>query len=68
MALDKLKSAALDPADRAKLDYIINRLQRSTTSDGSKFCQYMKEKDLIRNENFSISHKEIANVMGYVLN
>ena len=68
LALDKLKSAALDPADRAKLDYIINRLQRSTTSDGSKFCQYMKEKDLIRNENFSISHKEIANVMGYVLN
>jgi hypothetical protein len=58
----------LPPADRKKLDYVVNRLQNIPTSDGSAFCQYMREKDLIRNENFSISHKEIANAMGYVLN
>jgi hypothetical protein len=68
LVLEKLKSAVALPADRKKLDYIVNRLQRSSTSDGSAFCQYMREKDLIRNENFSNSHKEIANAMGYVLN
>jgi MoaA/NifB/PqqE/SkfB family radical SAM enzyme len=68
LVLDKLKSTELLPKDRTKLDYIVNRLQDIPTSDGGKFCQYMKEKDRIRNENFSISHKEIANAMGYVLN
>jgi hypothetical protein len=68
IVLDKLKSAVLLPADRKKLDYVVNRLQNIPMSDGSAFCQYMREKDLIRNENFSISHKEIANAMGYVLN
>jgi hypothetical protein len=67
LVLDKLESAVLLPADRKKLDYIINRLHRSATSDGSEFCRYMREKDIIRNENFSISHPEIANAMGYVL-
>lgn len=68
LVLDKLMSAALPAKDQSKLDYIINRLQHIPTSDGKKFCEYMREKDLIRNENFSISHKEIANAMGYVLN
>ena len=67
LVLGKLESAVLLPADRKKLDYIINRLHRSSTSDGSEFCRYMREKDIIRNENFSISHPEIANAMGYVL-
>ena len=68
LVLDKLKSAVLPPADRKKLDYVVNRLHNMPTSDGSAFCQFMRKKDLIRNENFSISHKEIANAMGYVLN
>lgn len=68
LVLDRLTSAQLGPRDRKELEYVIQRVEQAQTSDGQEFCRYMQEKDRLRNENFAITHKEIANAMGYVLN
>ena len=67
LVLDKLIRADLTEKDKSKLTDVITRIQQSTGSDGKMFCKKIKEKDIIRNENFSISHNDIANAMGYVL-
>ena len=67
LALETLFRADLDSEDRLKLDLIINHLQHIRTSDGTEFCQRMRDLDRIRKENFAETHKEIAQAMGYML-
>ena len=52
---------------RPELQNISRRIMSSPGSDGKKFVLYMQELDKRRKQNFSDSHNEIANAMGYVL-
>jgi sulfatase maturation enzyme AslB (radical SAM superfamily) len=65
--LDKLLSADLPQQDQTKLATVIQRVQKSVTSDGQKFCSEMKKLDSIRSQTFNLTHKEIAQAMGYML-
>jgi MoaA/NifB/PqqE/SkfB family radical SAM enzyme len=67
LVIDRLTASGLPEQDRAKLMYVINCVRTATTSDGSLFRQHMLTKDGIRNENFVLTHKEIAQAMGFVL-
>lgn len=60
LVLSKLKLSN-DP----RLKSIITTIQQSATSDGKEFNLYMKNKDQLRNENFNLSHSEIAQAMSY---
>ena len=60
LVLSKLKLSN-DP----RLKSIITTIQQSATSDGKEFILYMKNKDQLRNENFNLSHSEIAQAMSY---
>jgi hypothetical protein len=67
LVLDRLRSATVSTEDQQNLAYVIRRIERAKTSDGLEFCRYTQEKDRLRNENFAITHKELAMAMGYVL-
>ena len=67
MVLEKLTNCELGEDDRQRLEYVINTVKASKTSDGREFVEYMKDKDRIRNENFADAHSEIAEAMGYNL-
>ena len=44
---------------------ILNYIRTSSESDGVKFRKMCQHFDLLRNQNFSDSHPEIAHAMGY---
>lgn len=46
---------------------IISRLEKTTPTNGVEFCEYIRVKDRIRNENLANSHYELAQLMGYML-
>lgn len=66
LVLDKLTNANMDKNDLNKLSFVIKQVQNARTSDGNLFCANMKNLDRLRNENFAETHKEIAEVMGYL--
>jgi MoaA/NifB/PqqE/SkfB family radical SAM enzyme len=47
---------------------ILNHITSLPDSDGQEFLKMCKHFDSIRNQNFGISHSEIAKAMGYVYN
>lgn len=51
-----------------ELQKIVNIIQNLPDSDGHEFQNKIKWFDQVRKENFSDSHAEIANAMGYVYN
>lgn len=65
LILTKLTNANVSQADQQHLDFIIGEVAQASTSDGREFCQYMKQKDKLRKENFGETHAEIAQAMGY---
>jgi len=67
LVLDRLTRCQLSNTDQDRLQFVIECVQNSITSDGQEFCQHMQAKDRLRNENFVLTHKEIALAMGYVL-
>lgn len=67
LVLEKLTQANLSADDRDRLQYIIQRVTECGGSDGKIFCQKMQAKDQQRNENFILTHQEIAQAMGFVL-
>ena len=67
MVINRLTAADLPEQDRVKLMYVINCVRSAATSDGSVFRQRMQAKDQIRKENFVLTHQEIAEAMGFVL-
>lgn len=67
LVLDRLKNAKLASEDMEKIQSVIRLIEKSSGSDGKIFAQEMQNVDLIRKENFSEHHKDIANAMGYVL-
>jgi MoaA/NifB/PqqE/SkfB family radical SAM enzyme len=67
LVIDRLVSADLPADDRVKLFYVINCVRSATTSDGAEFRKQMQSKDQIRHQNFILTHQEIAQAMGFVL-
>jgi sulfatase maturation enzyme AslB (radical SAM superfamily) len=67
IVLDKLLSAELPQQDQTMLATVIQQVQQSATSNGQKFCAEMKKLDSIRSQTFNLTHKEIAEAMGYML-
>jgi hypothetical protein len=65
LALARLTQSNLNNKDMDKLMYIIKNLQNSRISDGSEFRKNMTLLDQLRNENFSDTHREIAQAMGF---
>lgn len=65
LVLHKLTTAGLDIDDKNKISGIIKLIESSKTSDGKEFCSATKRLDLLRNENFALTHPEIAKAMGY---
>lgn len=65
LVLNKLTNCQLPSRDKQTLQYVIQTIKESTTSDGKEFVLNMKIKDRVRNENFADTHNEIANAMGY---
>jgi len=53
--------------DHLILKTIINYIQNGKGSDGTEFVRHMKKYDNIRQEDFLLTHNEIAIAMGYVL-
>jgi hypothetical protein len=50
-----------------QIDVFLSIIQNSPTVDGKDFINVIKPIDLIRNQNFSLDHSDIAHAMGYVL-
>lgn len=50
-----------------RLKNIAERVKNSAGTDGTGFVEFMRDLDVKRNENFAISHPEIAKSMGYQL-
>jgi len=50
---------------RSELRALAHRVTLSPKSDGREFVDQIKRFDLLRNQNFCQSHKEIAQAMGY---
>jgi sulfatase maturation enzyme AslB (radical SAM superfamily) len=67
MVIEKLSSTKFTGEDQHKLNAVISKVSKSSTSDGRKFCEEMKKLDLIRSQTFNLTHKEIAEAMGYTL-
>jgi len=57
----------LSAYQHSEVKKIIARIQQSPGSDGREFVQKMKDFDSYRGQDFRLSHKEIAEAMGYVL-
>lgn len=67
LVLNRLTTASLPADDMQKLQYVIECVSKSATSDGQLFCEVMRRKDQIRQESFISTHQEIATAMGFVL-
>jgi sulfatase maturation enzyme AslB (radical SAM superfamily) len=65
IVLNKLLSWSGDSESQQKLQPILHLLNGSFHSDGKTFVKKMKQKDQLRNEDFSFTHNEIAKAMGY---
>jgi MoaA/NifB/PqqE/SkfB family radical SAM enzyme len=66
LVVDKLKTMSLpDENHQKELTGIIKFIEDSKPVSGREFNKTMLEKDQIRNQNFSETHPEIAQAMGY---
>jgi hypothetical protein len=65
LVTDKLKSGTFSSKNKQEIDKILDFITKAWSSNGSAFCNKMKELDAIRKENFSETHPEIAKAMGY---
>jgi len=66
LVIKQLESADLTDSERIEVDAVISAIKSSDGSDGKEFCKVMKRFDLSRNQNFAVTHADIAKTMGYV--
>jgi hypothetical protein len=62
---EKLLNATFDPKFRLEIIKIVKFLNNGAGSDGKTFLQKMQQTDNFREQNFSLTHPEIAAAMGY---
>ncbi len=48
-----------------KLDFVLNLVKNCNLVDGKDFCEFISNKDSLRNLNLVDTHKEICDLMGY---
>ena len=48
-----------------QLDFVLNLIKKSKLVDGVEFCNFIRNKDRLRNLNFMTTHEEIGKLMGY---
>jgi MoaA/NifB/PqqE/SkfB family radical SAM enzyme len=65
LVINKLRNGQFIPRHQLEIDRIIKFIENGPTSDGAKFVREMKRLDQRRNENFAVTHPEIAQAMGY---
>lgn len=65
LVLDTLLNTKFASKHQHKIDHIIAAVKNAATSDGKEFCEFMKVKDQLRQENFGATHAKIAKAMGY---
>lgn len=67
--LEKYANFDLDHRDRNHLQYVVSTIKESDTVDSTdRFCDFIRKKDIIRQEDFSDAHPEMAAAMGYKKN
>jgi MoaA/NifB/PqqE/SkfB family radical SAM enzyme len=66
LVLDKFASTAILPKYRAEILRISQFIRNGQGSDGQEFLRKMRNTDEYREQSFLDTHKEIAEVMGYV--
>lgn len=65
LVIDKLRAGKFHANYHSDINGIIRFIENGTDSNGDEFCNFMKRTDSNRKENFAVSHKEIAEAMGY---
>ena len=65
LVIDKLSSHTFHPKYRAEVLRIVQFIRNGEGSDGSEFLRKMQITDEYRKQNLLITHKEIAEAMGY---
>jgi MoaA/NifB/PqqE/SkfB family radical SAM enzyme len=65
LVTQKLKSGTFSDKRKPEINKIIEFISKAWSSDGTAFCNKMKELDKLRKENFMDTHPEIAKAMGY---
>ena len=65
LVLDRLSAASLTEQEQVHVSAVIKLIETSKGSDGQQFIQSMKHYDQIRNQNFAVTHTDIAKAMGY---
>lgn len=66
LVIEKLEGYQFD-RHQAQVDAIVKSVKSFPSRDGLEFCRRTKELDLLRNQDFSRAHREIAQAMGYLL-
>jgi hypothetical protein len=65
LVTNKLKNTEFHFVLQNDVQGIIRFIQNGAGSNGQDFCNFMKRTDVNREENFSVTHPEIARAMGY---
>ena len=65
LVINRLSAHTFDPKYRAEILRIVQFIKNGEGSDGQEFLQKMKITDAYRKQNLRITHKEIAEAMGY---
>jgi MoaA/NifB/PqqE/SkfB family radical SAM enzyme len=65
LVIEHLESGKFIPAHLPEITNVIQFIKNGASSDGSEFIKWMKIADQYRDQNFSDTHKEIAQAIGY---
>ena len=65
LVIDRLEKHEFNPKYRAEILRIVQFIRNGEGSDGQEFLRKMQMTDKYRQQNFQITHKEIAIAMGY---
>ena len=66
LVINRLRTHEFSSKHKAEVIRIIKFIENGDGSDGTEFLHKMQQTDEFRNQNFLITHKEIALAMGYV--
>ena len=64
--INKLTNSGLSHAHQQRLNFVIDVIKNSSSySDGQSFIKNIRLVDNLRDENFALTHPEIAKAMGF---
>ena len=65
IVIDKLLAGKWTPSHKQEIENIVQFIKNGPGSDGVEFVKRMQQTDAYRNQNFYLTHPEIASAMGY---